>query len=57
MHAIRSNAIVLPDRYPSWDEAVEAAQETHELPPEGDWRIVLADPVTGGWATSPDYGV
>lgn len=39
MYAIRSNGALLPDRYPSWDEAVEAAQETHRLPPDADWSV------------------
>lgn len=27
-------------RYPSWDEAVEAAQESAALPPDADWAVV-----------------
>lgn len=27
-------------RFPSWDEAVEAAQEDAALPPEGAWAVV-----------------
>ncbi len=40
MYAIRSNGDLLPTRYPTWDEAVEAAQEGLRLPPEGDWTVV-----------------
>lgn len=57
MYAIRSNGTLLPDRYPSWDEAVEGAQEEFALPPDGDWRIVLPDPVTGSFVPSPVYGI
>jgi hypothetical protein len=39
MYAIRSNGTLLPDRYPSWGEAVEAAQEDHRLPPDAGWSV------------------
>jgi hypothetical protein len=29
-----------PTRYPSWDEAVEAAQEDAALPPDAPWSVV-----------------
>lgn len=29
-------------RYPSWDEAVEAAQEDAVLPPDAPWSVVPA---------------
>jgi hypothetical protein len=40
MFAIRHNGTILADRYETWDEAVEAAQESHRLPPDADWQIV-----------------
>lgn len=29
-----------PTRYPSWDEAVEAAQEDARLAPDAPWSVV-----------------
>jgi len=56
VYAIRLDAEILPQRFDSWDEAVEAAQEDYALPPDADWAVVVASS-GGDWGRSPDYGI
>ncbi len=43
MWAIETGGTILPGRYRTRDEAVEAAQEDYRLPPDGDWAVVVPD--------------
>jgi len=42
MYAILHGTRLLPHRFPSWDEAVEFAQEDLALAPDDSWEIVCA---------------
>ena len=44
MYAVRTDGRVLADRYATWAEAVEAAQEGLALPAASDWQVVLIAP-------------
>lgn len=54
MYAIRIDGEVYPERFGSWDEAVEFAQEGGHLPPGEPWDVVHE--VAGEWVVAPAAG-